>query len=242
MKKILLWTLWAALPVGAWAFHMGPGQKLQKREEAAAHVTAAQQAVDQENWQLAAEEYSRARAALPDEDLKSRQRLEVMEAGAKFQGGDFVESDTQLEGVLAREAAASAPDAKLVAKLREQLGQNAYYSAWVMRLEGAAPDEWREESTRARQHFRYLAESGPDESLKKPSSDNLEAVVRFEQMDISQLKSLPLPKQCKNCSNCSQKKREQRLSKNGNGKKPDDARDQIKKDTSSNAVNHGSGS
>jgi hypothetical protein len=50
----------------------------------------------------------------------------------------------------------------------------------------------------------------------------------------------PLPKKCEG-GNCSQKKREQRLSKSP-GKKPSDARDQIKKDTASSAVSYGKGS
>ena len=110
-----------------------------------------------------------------------------------------------------------------------------------MRLEGASSEEWRSESTRARQQFRYLGETVTQPSLKRTSIDNLEAVVRLEQMDLSELKGLPLPKKCENCSNCSQKKREQRMSKS-NGKKPSDARDQIKKEAASSATSSGKGS
>ena len=51
-------------------------------------------------------------------------------------------------------------------------------------------------------------------------------------MDLSELKALPLPKQCKNCSNCSSKCRKQRESacKNPGTNKSEDAREKIAKE------------
>lgn len=241
MKKAILWTLWAAVPVTALAFHLGPGQKLQQKDTAAGHIAAAEKAASQEDWQISLEEYTKARAMLPDQNAKERDLIELAEAKVRLEAGDFYEAGNQLEALLGKEEAKATPDADFMHQIREQIGQTAYYSAWVMRLEGASPEEWREESTRARQQFRYLGETVADASFKKTSTDNLEAVIRLEQMDISELKGLPLPKKCENCSNCSQKKREQRMSKSP-GKKPSDARDQIKKDAASAAVSSGKGS
>ena len=241
MKRVVFWALWAVVPVSALAFHLGPGQRLQQRDDVAVHIAAAETAASQENWQLAGEEYMKARGLLPDQEHAARARLQFLEAGTKLEGGDLVAAGEEFADLLAREEATPAADPKLVAKLREQIGQTSYYTAWTMRMEGASETEWREESTVARQQFRYLAEAGSEEELKKPSSENLEAVIRFEHMDDAEFKAMKRPKKCEGASNCSQKKREQRMSKNP-GKKPSDARDQIKKDTSSNAVNQGSGS
>lgn len=241
MKKAVLWTLWAAIPVAALAFHLGPGQKLGQKDVAASHIAAAEKAFELENWQLALDEYSKARGVLPDDAAKVRDTIELAEAKTRLEGGDFFEAGNQLEALLEKEEAKAAPDEEFLRQIREQIGQTAYYSAWVMRLEGAAPEEWRIETTRARQQYRYLGETVADTSFKKTSTDNLEAVVRLEQMDISELRGLPLPKKCENCSNCSGKKREQRMSKS-NAKKPNDARDQIKKDAASAATSSGKGS
>jgi hypothetical protein len=60
-------------------------------------------------------------------------------------------------------------------------------------------------------------------------------------MDLSELQGLPLPKKCKCNGNCCQKKREQRMSK-CQGKKPSDARDEIKKNSAGQAQNRDKGS
>ena len=68
-------------------------------------------------------------------------------------------------------------------------------------------------------------------------------MIKLEQMDLSILQALPLPKNCPNCCNSlCQKKRDQRLSKCKNGKKPSDARKQIKTDAAGGALNRGQGS
>jgi hypothetical protein len=74
MKRIIFWALWAVVPVSAIAFHLGPGQRLQQRDDVAAHIAAAEAAASQENWQLAGEEYMKARGLLPDEEHAARMR------------------------------------------------------------------------------------------------------------------------------------------------------------------------
>jgi hypothetical protein len=94
-----------------------------------------------------------------------------------------------------------------------------------MRLEGATNAEWMAETESSRQHFRLLSENAQkpgDPTLASDFQKNLEAVIRLELMDLSELKALPLPKQCKNCSNCSSKCRKQRES---NCKKPGESKD-----------------
>jgi len=76
------------------------------------------------------------------------------------------------------------------ARSRESLGTDAYFSGWLMRLDGAAPDEWKPETEKARQQYPLLAESAPA-TKPTPSRKDVEAVIRLEQMDLSELQGLP---------------------------------------------------
>jgi hypothetical protein len=49
-------------------------------------------------------------------------------------------------------------NARLTRGVRETLGKAHYYATWVLKMNGAAEDEWRPFAERARQLFRYLAE------------------------------------------------------------------------------------
>ena len=128
--------------------------------------------------------------------------------------------------------------------VRHEIAMTGYHTAWLMRLEGAAAEEWKPEAERARQHFRLLAEQAKTAG-DEPTAfhKNLEATIRLEQMDLSELRARPLPRRCPNpnrCRNLSQRKRKQCQSrcnspgkKKGKGKKkkkgPSDIRKKIKK-------------
>ena len=64
MRKILL-VGWLVLPVGAWAYHEGPGQDRVALEEADAVILAAHQAASDGDWKVAIAEYEAALAKLP---------------------------------------------------------------------------------------------------------------------------------------------------------------------------------
>lgn len=235
MKRGLLWSLWAFLPLVALAIHFGPGQVLWAKDQAAGHISAAEQArqraktaEDGQDWLAAAEQYAAARVLLPEDDIQGRAKLELAEAKARLEGGELVEAVKQLEVLFEKQSALPNPDQSLLKDARAAIAEGAYYSAWTMRLEGASADEWKPETEKARQHYRYLAESATGEEATK-YKENLETTIRLEQMDLSELQSLPLPKKCKNCSNCSQKKRQQRLSQCKDGKQPQDARKEANK-------------
>jgi hypothetical protein len=131
----------------------------------------------------------------------------------------------------------------LVREIRANLASAEYYAGWLMRLEGAATEEWMAETESARQHFRLLAEQAQQHGAKALATDyqkNLEAVIRLELMDLSELKGLPLPKQCQNCSNCSGKCRRQRESNCKNpGNKPGDVREKISEEKQKGAGRSG---
>jgi hypothetical protein len=116
--------------------------------------------------------------------------------------------------------------------LRHEAASALFHLAWGMRLEGAARDEWMPVAEEARQHFRLLAETAP--AGDAGAASNLEATLRLQRMDLSELQGLPLPKDCKGCKNLSQRQRKQRQSAKcqepgkAQSEKPADARQEIR--------------
>src|SRR5712671_5201109 len=200
MKKRLLWAVWGLAPVAVLAFHMAPGQVLMARDIAGDHLSRARNAEKAEDWAAAADEYALAKTALPADARVEKAKLSISEARARIQAGDLLEGAQSLERIIEEERNAASPDAAVLEQARQELGTARYFSAWLMRLEGAAPDEWKPESEAARQQFRLLAEEAGKGSEGAARAEdymkNLEEVIRLEQMDLSELQGLPLPKNC----------------------------------------------
>jgi len=234
MRKRLLIGVWLLIPVILLAVHYGPGQRGIARDRAAETLALAQAAEKTEAWTVAMQHYADALAALPSADVNQRYQIRLAAAKARLFSGELPEAKADMEGLLA-DAQKNGADTSLVREIRANLAGAEYYAGWLMRLEGAATEEWMAETESSRQHFRLLAEqtqSQPVASLATDYQKNLEAVIRLELMDLSELKGLPLPKQCKNCSNCSSKCRKQRESacKNPGNSKSEDAREKIAKE------------
>jgi len=234
MRKRLLIGVWLLVPVVLLAVHYGPGQRGIAWDRAAEKLALAQAAEKTEAWSDAVQLYSEALAALPSTDIKQRYQIRLAAAKARMYSGELPEAKADLEGLLA-DAQKSSADASLVREIRANLASAEYYAGWLMRLEGAATEEWIAETESSRQHFRLLAEQTQPQPAANSANDyqkNLEAVIRLELLDLSELKGLPLPKQCKNCSNCSSKCRKQRESacKNPGNSKSEDAREKIAKE------------
>jgi hypothetical protein len=242
MKAKLAWVVWALVPVGIGALHMGPGQCLLKRDAAGESIKNAALAAGDGDWMAAAASYAAAREALPDEARDEKLKLAIAEAKALVEAGDFLSAAKQFEELIAQQEASDAPDEAVLKELRTELGEVAYYTAWVMRIEGATADEWKPETEKARQQFRLLSETLDGDADAESFKKNLEAAIRLEQMDLSELLALPLPKEC--CCKCKglcDQKRKQRMSQ---CKKPGekDAREKIKSDSAGAAKKTGSGS
>jgi len=248
MKTKLAWIVWALVPVGVGALHLGPGQCMMKRDNAGDNVRTASFLVADPatatsgDWMVAAEHYAAARELLPEDASAERIRLSIAEASARVEAGDFLEAAKQFEELIAKQEASDAPDQAALTELRGKLGEVAYYTAWVMRVEGATADEWKPETEKSRQQFRLLSETLDDDADSESFKKNLEATIRLEQMDLSELLALPLPKDCCcNCKNLSDQKRKQRMSQ---CKKPGekDGREKIKNDSAGAAKKSGTGS
>lgn len=248
MKPVVqtaLWAAWGLSPLLLVAWHFGPGQRFLARDIAHTHMVSAREHAEGANWIESAEQWARALEEMPLDD-PDRPRVELEHAAARVRAGEVLEGIEQLEALV--DLAVESGDAALEASARHELGTSHYFAAWIMRSEGATPEEWREESSRARQQFRLLAERAIENHTSKDESDalagNLENVIRLEQMDQSELMGLPFPKDCPcNCDGLSQRKREQRLSQGKcKGKKPGDARKEIQQDGAGAARRTGAGS
>ena len=233
-KAKYLKFLYAALPVIVVALHYGPWQVFQDHQEASDDLLRAEGYAG-EDWEKAADAFAAARNKV--RDLEAELALGLSEALARRNSGELIGAQEDLEALLTRAEENELEDTKLQETLRHELATTHYFMAWIMRLEGAAADEWKPDSELARQHFRLLAERERSASGNElqPYQENLEAAIRLQRMDLRDLMAWPLPKNCNcNCESLSQRKRKQRKSRNKSKgkkkKKPEkkDIRKQIK--------------
>lgn len=209
---------------------LGPLAWIFDEERAAAARSAANSALAAGDAEGAFEALAVAESALQTahgEEFDGPAALELarLRARSAIAGGDLVGGAAAL-GALLRENAATPG-------LRHEAAAALFNLAWGMRLEGAARDEWMPLADEARQHFRLLAETA-DGAMAAAAARNLEATLRLQRMDLSELQGLPLPKDCQGCKNLSQRQRKQRQnpgrqpSKQDSEQKPQDARREIR--------------
>ena len=211
MRKLLIFT-WLLLPVGAAAYHYGPGQERVREDAAAAQVALAQGHV-REAREVAAKEgdaaarglwsevertLSEAIAALPAERTSDLRRLRLERAKAQMFISKLPEARTELEGLLGELESDASADPALVLDTRDALANAQYYTTWLLRLEGAAPEEWEREIDASRQNYKLVAESllaeGNGDGAAR-AQESLESSIRLARMDIKDLQGLPLPSQ-----------------------------------------------
>ena len=196
MRNILL-SCWLVLPVGAWAYHEGPGRDCAALEATSAVAAAAYEAAEAGDWELAVREYQAALEALPadpdayDERVGHRLVIELNKARMQSQG--LIEARDELASLV--EAMQAAPDADdtLLREARQALARAQFLKTWLMRLEGLDRKVWEPEIEAARQNWRWLAEQAPNEAEKMLHREDLEAAVRLARMEMEDLQGLPLP-------------------------------------------------
>ena len=196
MRKILL-VGWLVLPVGAWAYHEGPGQDRVALEAADAVMVAAHQAANDGDWKLAIREYEAALESLPKDpeayDARIAQRLQIELNKARMQSEGLIEARDELATLVEQMQADADADAVLLRDARQALARAQFYKTWLMRLEGLDRKVWEPEIEAARQNWRLLAEQAGSESEKTLHQEDLEAAVRLARMEMEDLQGLPLP-------------------------------------------------
>lgn len=216
MKKWLI-LIWMLLPLPVVVWHYGPGQKWLGRELAGGWVKQAREAEASHDHPKAESLYRRAMGELVKEDALGRFQLEIAALRSQYEQGDGVKAVEALEKVLMDPAYQSLPKREK-AEARAVAGQMHYYSAWVMRLEGAKRELWLEEAELARQNFRFLTEQQMKEGKleqAKVMQDQLESAIELQRMGITELRARPLPDKVRKqsgqgASESKQKGREQR--------------------------------
>lgn len=198
MRTILL-VSWLLLPIGAWAYHEGPGQDRKALELTDAALVAAHTAATdaKPDWSAVVRRYEEALTKLPknaDAMPKSAvQRLQIELNKARMQARKLPEARQELETLVEQMSAEAGTDPALLADARQALARSQFYMTWLMRLEGLDRVEWEPEIEAARQNWRLLAEQSGGSPLAAQHQKDLEAAVRLERMEIEDLQGLPLP-------------------------------------------------
>ena len=197
MRNMLL-VGWLLLPIGAWAFHEGPGQDLTALETSDAVLVAAHAAAADGDWQAAIRHYEDALGKLPasfDEGagraVFQRVRLELNKA--RMQASQLPTAREELATLVEQMEEEKDGDPRLLAEARQELARSQFYTTWLMRLEGVAREEWEPEIEAARQNWRLLAEQAGDEQVAATHRQDLEAAIRLSRIEIADLQGLPLP-------------------------------------------------
>jgi len=196
--KVALLGAWLVLPIGAWAYHEGPGQDRMKLDEVDAIVREAHGFTTVERWTDAVEAYERALATLPGEREDAARRIRLELDKARMLAAELPAAHADLQGLVRELLDDPGADAELLDGARAALANSQYYLTWLMRLEGLPREQWEPEIEASRQTYRLLAERAEargDSELAQQSKKDLESAIRLERMDLKELQGLPLPSQ-----------------------------------------------
>jgi tetratricopeptide (TPR) repeat protein len=200
--RTLFFLGWLMIPIGAAAYHYGPGQERMRLDDVAAALDLADAQAAQGNWDASAKTYEEALAALPADRQDQARQIRLERDQAWMNVGKLPEASADLKALTDELQADPRANAQLVRGAREAFANSQYYTTWLMKLEGLSRDEWEPEIESARQTFRLLAEQADqagDSTSAVKSREDLESVIRLARMEPGELQGLALPKQCQNC-------------------------------------------
>lgn len=156
-----------------------------------------------EAWKATAERFQDVLSMLGDVSPREARDIRWAKARANVRAGEIWTGIEDLEALVTELDATPKTDSALARAAREELATAYYYGARLLRLSGMPAQEWRIESSKARQHFRYLAErelansagTGADTAAATNYQRNLELVLNLEQSNLVELQGKPLPKE-----------------------------------------------
>lgn len=192
MRTVLL-VSWLLLPIGAWAYHEGPGQDRMALDAADALLVDAHQAALDGSWNTAVRGYEEALAKLPKDQEAVAQRLRLELNKARMQAKGLGTAREELEALVDELAEAKQADPQLLGEARQALARAQFFTTWLMRLEGVPREEWVPEIEAARQNWRLLAEQAGGTGQQAQHTKDLEAAIKLERIEIEELQGLPLP-------------------------------------------------
>lgn len=209
MRKLAL-LLWLLLPVGAAAYHYGPGQEHLRTDASADAAASAREAARtarelqaaegdaaaKSHWAQAEAAYTEALNALPGGHVEQGRRLRLERAMAMMQVSKLPDARRELLGLVDELEADPTVDPDLLADARTTLGNAQYYTTWLLRLEGEPRDVWEPEIEAARQNYKLVAaraEQAGQADRARSEGENLEAALKLARMELTELQGLPLP-------------------------------------------------
>jgi hypothetical protein len=174
-------------------------------EAAANKATDAENAaflLSSEAWKSAANAFGQIQDVAQDATAQTLQKIRWSRSRALVRAGDIWSGIGELETVLDEIEGTDKLDAagtEMARATREELASAYYYGARLMRLAGEPEEEWRIDSGKARQHFRFLAENARVKGLSKDVAENhernVELVLDLEQSSVMELQGKALPKE-----------------------------------------------
>ena len=197
MNKAVL-GIWLVLPLGAWAYHEGPGQDRMSLDTVDGLAAEAFDAATAERWTEAVEKYDQALLELPSERVAASRRIRLELNKARMMAAQLPAAHADLGSLVNEMLRDQDADQKLLDQVRSTLANSQYYLTWLMRLEGLPREKWEPEIEAARQTYRLIAEraqaQGDDKAVAKAEED-LESAIRLARMELTELQGLPLPNQ-----------------------------------------------
>lgn len=153
-------------------------------------------------WKATSDRFQDVLTTLGDASPKEARDIRWAKARADVRAGEIWTGIDELESLVTELDDFPKLDDALARAAREELATAYYYGARLLRLSGMPVQEWRIESGKARQHFRYLAERELAKSADnddataaaKNYQQNLELVLNLEQSSLAELQGKPLPK------------------------------------------------
>ncbi len=152
-------------------------------------------------WKLVADRYQAVQAVLGDAAPADARAIRWAHARANVRAGEIWTGIEDLEALVTELDDSGLDRSPLATASREELATAYYYGARLLRLSGMPAQEWRIESGKARQQFRYLAERAENQSTStgsdaaRDAQKNLELVLNLEQSSLVELQGKPLPKE-----------------------------------------------
>ena len=199
MRKSLL-AVWLVLPIGAWAYHEGPGQDQKLLDDIDRQLREAHAFATDNSWNDAVTSFEEALKQLPQDQARAgwRIKLALNKARMRTTPSQLPRAHPALQQLVEELMKHEQEAPELLAEARTALANSQYYMTWLMRLEGLPREKWEPEIEAARQTYRLLAEnagkSGDEEAIEKNRED-LESAIRLARMELKDLQGLPLPSQ-----------------------------------------------
>ncbi len=202
--RIMMLLCWGLVPLFLGAYHYGPGQEQIKLDKVDLRIKAAKEAASNGDWAQAVLLYNEALPMVPVDRVNESQKLRLERDKAMMFNGQLPEAYLDLEALLDELTDSQNPDQELLTQTRSAMANAEYYVTWTLRLEGVGKEGWEPIIESARQNYRLLAENAAKadnlDELKE-QQENLEAVIRLANIDLTDLQGIPIPKQCK-CKGC----------------------------------------